>query len=182
MMRSLIRFAPWAVAAFLLAPATAFGSGTPEERDAGAAFEELKALAGSWQGEASPRSSDQTFAVTQEIRVTANGTVVVQTFMPGTRYEELNVFHMAGGDLVLTHYCDTGTQPTMKLDKASSQPNHLSFDFTGGTSFDPAKDHHIHSGDIRVLESGAVRSTWTVYEEGEAADVLVFDLSRAEGE
>ncbi len=48
----------------------------------------------------------------------------------------INMYHLDGDDLVLTHYCAGGNQPHMKLDRASATSGKLQFDFIGGTNLD----------------------------------------------
>ncbi len=161
------------------APATA-------ELTASEAFEGLKAMAGDWrgtaagQGEEAEASAAEAMEVHHRIQVSAAGTVVMETMGPDTEHEMINMYHLDGEDLVLTHYCAAGNQPTMRLDRASSSPGTLVFDFTGGSNLDPAVDVHIHSAKIRQLDEGKVESVWTSWTGGEQAGVMTFHLARTE--
>ncbi len=84
--------------------------------DAAAAFEKLKGLAGSWTG-AGPEGEGE---APHEYRLASAGTVVMETMYGGTDHEMINMYHLDGDDLVLTHYCSGGNQPRMKLDRASA--------------------------------------------------------------
>ena len=161
--------------------------GWAESIDAGQAFEQLKSLAGSWHGtpegegegaeaEAEAEAAGQ---VKHVFEVSAAGTVVMETMNPGTEHEMINMYHRDGEELVLTHYCAGGNQPTMQLNRASSTATELVFDFTGGTNLDPAVDPHIHSAVFTISETGLL-SEWMSHAGGEPSGKMTFHLSRAE--
>jgi len=45
----------------------------------------------------------------------------------------------------------------------------MQLSFSGGFNVDPATDGHIHAVSIAMEEDGSLKSTWTWYENGEAA-------------
>ena len=147
--------------------------------DPASAFESLKALAGSWQGTSGPADGERS-EVEHELRVASAGTVVMETMMPGTDHEMINMYHMDGEDLVLTHYCAGGNQPHMKYDPSRSSAGKLVFDFAGGTNLDPEKDGHIHSTTL-VLEEDGIEEHWNSYYGGKPAGTSVFRLTRKDG-
>ena len=85
------------------------------------AFATLKGMAGSWHGvpegtgEEAEAEADTAGEAAFEIAVSAAGTVVMETMAPGTEHEMINMYYQDGNDLVLTHYCAGGNQPTMRL-------------------------------------------------------------------
>jgi hypothetical protein len=171
-----------ALAILLLAAGAGAASAEVSARDA---FAALAGLAGTWQGV--PEGSGEAAApaeeaggVTHEIVLSAAGTVVMETMQPGTDHEMINMYHLDGDDLVLTHYCAGGNQPTMRLDRQASTAELLVFDFTGGTNLDPATDEHIHDMEIELMGDGQMESRWTGWSGGEAAGVMTFRLARAE--
>ncbi len=177
--------------AMLLSLAFAMAIATAPAADAGgveakAALDQLKSLAGTWTGKAEPggehEGADQELPgpAVHEIQVSAAGTVVMETMSPGTEHEMINMYHLDGEDLVLTHYCASGNQPTMRLDREQSTASKLVFDFTGGTNLDPAVDVHIHSAVITLKEDGGVESSWTGWAGGKPAGVMSFHLARGE--
>lgn len=145
--------------------------------DPKAAFERLKSLAGEWQGQAS-HGPQQSFPATVTYRLASNGTVVMETLMPGTPHEMISMYHLDGAELVMTHYCGIGNQPRMKLDTTASTPNELKFAFVGGTNLDPAKDGHIHAGALK-LDGAALIADWTFWAGGKEMGHNVFNLKRA---
>lgn len=168
------------VAAVLLLPVTAAAS---DELTAENAFERLKALAGTWEGSASGEGeeaaaeADATGKVVHEFEVTASGHVLMERMGPNTDYEMVNMYHLDGSDLVLTHYCSSGNQPRMKFNAATSAPNRLVFDFDGGTNLDSTPSH-IHSAEIRLDGKDRLDSAWMAHEGDEEAGTMTFHLKR----
>jgi hypothetical protein len=143
--------------------------------DAKAAFERLKTLAGTWEGQAGHGQTDQAATVTY--RVASGGSVVEETLFPGTPHEMISMYHIVDGELVLTHYCAMANQPRMRLDRNASTPDRLVFAFDGGTNFDPAKDTHVHSGVVE-WRGESLHNAWAVYSGGKEAGQNRFVLTR----
>jgi hypothetical protein len=162
-----------------LAPAVAAAGVSAEE-----AFDQLKGLAGTWEGEAegagaeAESEAEKTTSMVHEIQVSAAGTVVMETMAPGTDHEMINMYHLDGEDLVLTHYCAGGNQPQMRLDRAASSPDQLVFEFAGGTNLDPAVDNHIHAARIQFLGDNRMDSVWKAHAGGEEVATMTFHLAR----
>lgn len=156
------------------------------EIDTAEIFEKLKGLQGTWHGEAVQVSGEEhesgsgTLSVTHEFRVSSAGSVVMEIMGPGSDHEMINMYHLDGKDLMLTHYCSIGNQPSMRLDRNGSTPSSLKFDFAGGTNLDPEVDHHIHNSKILFSENGGLQSLWTSYAQGKQAAVMKFTLFRAQ--
>jgi hypothetical protein len=166
-----------ATAAAMLMAAVAQGAlagETPGKIDPKAAFEKLKTLAGEWNG-----TAGEGLSVPVIYKVSANGNVVMETLFAGTPHEMITMYHLAGGDLVATHYCSAGNQPRFKLDLAKSTPSELIFAFDGGTNFDPAKDGHIHNGRIGFAEDGKLEAAWAFHAGGKQVENKEFQLTRA---
>lgn len=140
------------------------------------AFDILRGLAGTWEGTAGDADAGSPARV--DYRVASGGSVVMETLFPGDAHEMISMYHLADGELVMTHYCSLGNQPHMRLDRAHSSPARLVFVFDGGTNFDPAYDGHIHAGEIRIGSDGTLAATWAYYEEGEQRDTKDFQLTR----
>jgi len=139
--------------------------------DAATAMEFLKTLAGEWQvgaahehGGAATASS---YGDALSFKVMAAGSAVVQTTRRGRPDEMESVFHMNGGQLLLTHYCALQNAPVLRFE-ASNTPGEIKFVFHGGTNFDPKVDAHFHEGTFRVIDKNTVEQTFTVYANGEA--------------
>ena len=147
--------------------------------DAKAAFARLKSLEGPWtlvSDEAGHGSADRPMSVAY--KVTAAGSVVMETLFAATDHGMVSMDHLDGDDLRLTHDCVAENQPHLKLDRTASTPDLLVFAFEGGTGFDPDKDMHMHSGRIEFVDGKHVESEWQGYEGREKAHAAEFALSR----
>jgi hypothetical protein len=167
-LRSVTLVAAWAA---LAAPALAQAPAV----DGKAAFERLKSLAGTWEGQAGHAQPGEPATVTY--RVASGGSVVEETLFPGTPHEMISMYHLVDGELVLTHYCAMANQPRMRLDRGASTPDRLVFAFDGGTNFDPAKDTHIHSGVVE-WKGATLHASWAVHSGGKEAGQNRLVLSR----
>jgi hypothetical protein len=162
------------------------GLGTASaELTADDAFATLKGMAGTWH--ATPEATGGEAAAeaetapegTFEFEVSAAGTVVMETMAPGTEHEMINMYFQDGDDLVVTHYCAGGNQPTMRLDREASTAERMIFDFTGGTNI-PEDGHYIHDIEIAIHGAGKVESIWKSWSSGEPAGGMTFHLARSE--
>jgi hypothetical protein len=160
------------LAATLTATAWAGDMPAAGKVDPKAAFEKLKSLAGDWEGK-----GDQGMATPVSYKVSAGGSVVMETLFPGTPHEMITMYHLAGNDLVATHYCAGGNQPHFKLDAEKSTPNELVMAFDGGTNI-PAKESYMHGGKIAFMPDGRIDTQWEVYGDGKVQGAHSFHLSR----
>ena len=160
------------LAVSLLGQAPAAAEDSPAE----VAFERLKGLAGTWNGK-SPEEHGDVTGTTHVFRVSANGTVVMETMFPDTDHEMINMYHLDGDTLMLTHYCAGGNQPRMRL-AAESTGDELIFEFDGGTNLDPEKDAYIHDARL-VLDGDTIESNWVSWNDGREEHKMVFTLRRA---
>jgi hypothetical protein len=163
-----------------LAAALALGSlaertvGAADAFDGKAAFETMKSLAGTWEGSIMTKDGPPA-TVTYEL--TSNKTVVMETLFGGTDHEMRSLYHMDRNDLVISHYCAVGNQPRMRLAKTSTA-SELVFDFDGGMNLDPAKDMHVHSGRVRLVDADHIETEWTAYQGGKQVGAHKFFLTR----
>lgn len=156
-----------------VAPVKAEAKGGVEAK---ATFEQLKALAGLWEGSVGEGKEAQTGEV--RYRLASGGKVVEETLMPGTPHEMISLYHLEGNELLLTHYCAIGNQPRLRLDRAASTPGELRFTYMDGTNLDPAKDMHIHGFTLSTTADG-IHHDWMSWKDGkEQQDHLRFALKR----
>jgi len=134
--------------------------------DAESAFEYFKSLAGEWHSAATEAHHGSTSPGTR-FEVKAHGSAVVQTVYEGQPNEMESIFHMDGGELLLTHYCALQNAPVLRF-AASDEPGRIDFVFHGGTNFDPAIDAHFHEGTFVVKDKDTVESSYVVFANGEA--------------
>lgn len=135
-----------------------------------AQLERLKALAGTWKGKGHGMDVEVTW------RVTGNGSAVVETMGPGTPYEMITVYHLDGDQLLLTHYCGAGNQPTLKA--VGGDAGSIAFDFVRATNLKPG-DEHMHALRITFVGPDALRSEWTSWKDGKPGEPAPFELTRS---
>jgi len=140
-----------------------------------AALEQLKELAGTWEGTTPAPEGVLTRSV---FAVTAGGTAVMETQFPGTDQEMVTIYFVDGPNLRATHYCSAGNQPHMRLDTRASAPGDLRFIFDGGTNFDPEKDMHIHSVRYVFGADGSLHEEWESRNEGKTSGTHKVTLTR----
>ncbi len=162
------------------ATGVAWVTAAPAYGDSAATFEKLKGLEGVWQGEAKRLGSEQKMAVSHEFAVSANGEVVKETFVPGSDHEMISMYYLDDDQIEITHYCDSGNHPVLRLDPERSNQKELQFNFVDSVNFDPATEYHIHAGKLAFLDTDTIEGSWTIFIEGKESHVLVFTLNRAE--
>jgi hypothetical protein len=129
---------------------------------ADAAFERLVALKGDWVNADAPAGSQGT--IVASYRVTAGGSTVIETLMPGQAEEMITVYYKEGGKIALTHYCMLGNQPRMRATEL--QGNVLSFEYIGGDNIDPRHDMHMHSVAFTFVSPDELRTDWQGWSDG----------------
>jgi hypothetical protein len=143
---------------------------------ASAALARVKALAGDWVS-AEDSEMVKKGDLVARYAVTAGGSAVVETILPGQAHEMVTVYHAEGPDLVLTHYCMEGNQPRMRAKNA--QGSHFDFAFDGGANIDPKRDRHMHSASLDLVGADEIRSVWTELADGKPVLVVKSHLVRS---
>ena len=151
----------------LLLAVTALADGPVTPKDA---FAQLKKLVGTWEEDSKDGGNKVIY------KLTGAGTTLIETQMPGTPMEMVSVYHMDGPNLIMTHYCAAGNQPTMKYKPGNGKS--IDFDFVKGSNMKPT-DMHIHAARIRILGPDTLESDWIAYANGKAAGTQTFKLKRA---
>ena len=106
-------------------------------RDAVEAFKQLSALVGDWSGKsASGREHKVNY------RLSAGGSVLVETWSLSSGRESMTLYHLDGESLMATHYCPQGNQPRLVLMPGSEK---MQFAFLDGTHLQVAGKSHQHS-------------------------------------
>jgi hypothetical protein len=90
----------------------------------------------------------------------------------------VTLYHLDGKQLILTHYCSAGNQPTMRaIPGTPGGPIH--FDYIGATGLHSVNDGHMHAMTFLQLAQDQLLTSWTFYENQEPAGDKVFKLVRA---
>jgi hypothetical protein len=125
-----------------------------------AAFEKLKGLAGTWSANMLERDGELT---TVEYRVTAGGSVVMETMFAGQPHEMINMYAVDGDSLIATHYCSGQNQPVLKLNAEKSTADELVFDFVK-VSGENTK-WYINALQLKFGKDGKVEEVWHTTEK-----------------
>ena len=140
------------------------------ESDAKKAFDQMKTLAGSWEGKT---SSGQTGQVTY--RTTSNGSALMSEIKSGPE-DMITMFHMDGDRLLMTHYCGAGNQPRMKA-TLSPDGKSVTFEFLDATNLSSPTAGHMHRAVFTMVDANHHTEEWTFAQDGkEQTDK--FDLQR----
>jgi len=123
------------------------------------AFDSLKKLVGEWTGTGKDGNPKETM-----FRLTAGGSVLVETLQPGKPMEMVSMYYMNGPDLMLTHYCLRGNQPQLKAQSAV-ETKKLSFKSVGGTNMQ-LTDFHMGQADFTLVDDDHFEVVWTSYTNG----------------
>jgi len=134
----------------------------PAPSPAKQSFEQLKALAGNWEGKIStqpptPDIDGKTMEVT--LRVTSMGNALMHEMRSEGRPDDpITMVYMDGDDLVLTHYCDAGNRPRMKATPTTDGKS-VEFEFldvAGSTKYG-----HMHHAVFTPVDANHHTEDWT---------------------
>jgi len=141
------------------------------EKKSNPGFEQLKKLEGTWE------SSDKEHPCTISYKLSAGGSILVETLSMGNHGEMVTVYHPEGDGLGMTHYCMLANQPHMKSGK-DNPAGVLRFVCDGGSNFKCASDKHMHSLVITWVDADHVKQDWALYDGGKEAGIHSFALVR----
>jgi len=169
-------------AALLLLTTAAFA-----ETDAQKSFDQLKTLAGTWEGPVTVNppqpemSSDKPVHIS--LRVTSRGNALVHemqesgTPLDPAKYDHpVTMFYVDGDRLILTHYCDAGNRPRMS-GKVSPDGKTVEFDFvdlSGSNNYG-----HMYHAVFTAVDANHHIEDWTYMMPGDKPVHAHMDLTRA---
>jgi hypothetical protein len=137
-----------------------------------AGFEKLKSLAGEWEGKTTDGKP-----VKATYKVTSGGSALSETLQAGTEPEMLTVYHMDGGQLMMTHYCSLANQPRMRAAASSGDPKSLDFQYVSATNLAKADAPHMHHLVVAFDDANHITQKWMLKGMGPDQEVA-FHLER----
>lgn len=147
------------VSATVAVLALAFAAGPVRAGSNGAAaFEQLKSLVGHWEA-----AKPGTEKATVDIELTSGGTALLEKLHMednGKPVEMITLYYVDGEQLKLTHYCMTGSQPTM-VATYTPETKTFTFDFAGITSLKSPDTGHMHHAVYTLIDNDHFKTTWT---------------------
>jgi len=114
--------------------------------------------------------------ITVEYRVVSGGSAIEERTFAGTPMEMITMYHDQGGKLAMTHYCSLHNRPGMIV--KSSDDDSIFFDFDPTCGVDSNSDTHMHSLRLTFDDDKTLTQTWTLFENGKAADEHPITLNR----
>ena len=158
---------------------TQLGAGSQDKLDKSAVakkqFEQMKMLVGNWEGMAMQGEDGSPGVVTY--RLTASGSVILETMNGGTPGEMITMYHLDGENLMLTHYCAMKNQPRMKA-TPSSDTSKIAFNYTDGTNMASDQVPHMHSLKLDFVGQDRFKAVWSMHAAGAEQSQAKFDLNR----
>jgi hypothetical protein len=136
-------------------------------------FEQLKTLAGEWEGK-----NSEGMPLRVSFEDTAGGTALMSQIRGHGPQNMVSMIHMDGSRLVMTHYCSAGNQPRMAA-TASPDGKTITFAFFDATNLATPDSGHMQRLVIAVVDSNHHTEDWTFSDHGKEMKEF-FDLHRTE--
>ena len=152
------------------------------QSDAQKSFDQLKTLAGSWEGivktyPSTPEADGKHAHAT--LRVTSMGNALLHEMrLEGRPDNPITMLYMDDDRLTLTHYCDAGNRPRM-VAKASPDGRTVEFDFVDVAG--STQCGHMHHAVFTVIDASHHTEDWTFMVEGKQGPMAIdahFDLHK----
>lgn len=147
--------------------------------DGRTAFERIKQLAGDWEADWEGREyGPGTSPLRVRYEVTTGGTVVREIANPGGAGEMTTQYYLDAQDLLVTHYCLFGNQPTMGLEPSLSTPEAFHFSLRRVSGLMGHGDClYMILEALLFINPGELRTRWSTHREDgslvEVHDVLL---------
>ena len=159
-----------ALSVLLLFAATAALAQTATQKS----FDQLKSLAGSWQGKTADGKPVQV-----SFRDTAAGSALMSEIHGHGPENMVSMFHLDGPNrIVLTHYCSVGNQPRMAA-TVSPDGKTFTFDYFDATNLATPDAGHMQRVVVTIVDADHHTEDWTFTDHDKQMKEF-FDLHRSE--
>jgi hypothetical protein len=125
----------------LLMLATSAAPGSSET-----AFEAFKGFEGRW----AIRSGQKTLPIEMTYEIGSKGSIVTEQFG-----KELSVFYRDGQSLLMTHFCNAGNQPRLRL-RENPRPGVFEFQMFDSTNLQSADADHVERVVYRLIDDKTI--------------------------
>jgi hypothetical protein len=160
------------ILALAMMAVTAYWAEARPASSADSAFEQLRNLAGDWEGKDEGGS-----VVHTSFRVVAGNTTVLETLRHADMEEMLTLYSVDGDSIALQRYCPTNNQPRMRATPAAGKVKQLVFEFQGAGNLPDSVTGHQHKLVIEFQDATHITERWTWRAKGKDA-LMVFHLAR----
>jgi hypothetical protein len=138
------------------------------------AFDQLKSLAGNWEGQDSSGSSGKV-----TYKVVSNGSAVMETLQPSNEPEMITMYTVDDDRIVVTHYCSAGNQPTMQTQPSPAANGKLDFSFVRLAGAKSSDEGHMVALSVSIPDKDHLTQTWTFLENGKSSsDTFTFTRAK----
>jgi hypothetical protein len=168
-----IRIAMLVLVTGLTVSAFAADARTPSATNASSAFEQLKALVGTWQADTDMGKLQATY------ELVSNGHVLLERVNDGSMHHNMITTYYVDGDaLALTHYCELGNEPHMVARKINLDGREIIFDFAGSGNLASLNAQHMHAATIRLVDADHFTGAWTMFENAKPKFTVTAQYAR----
>jgi hypothetical protein len=145
---------------FTLGLAMALSLPAAAQSDTQKSFDQLKTLAGSWDGTVHAAGTPMDGARTHvTLRVTSMGNTLMHEMKGDGPDDPITMITVDGNQLRLTHYCDAGNQPHM-VGTVSPDGKTFTFNFVDATNLQPAQGGHMQSATFNFIDANHHTEKW----------------------
>ena len=131
------------------------------ESNAARALEQLKLLAGDWEGTAEwTGARTGSYPMNAAYYITGNGSALVENLISEKAPVMTSVYHLDGNDLRLTHFCGAKNQPRLKAERIDLDHKAIDFDFVDITNLPSPDAPHVHGLEMRLIDSNHITVTF----------------------
>jgi hypothetical protein len=156
----------------LLAASLAVGTTGKAPSPAASSFDQLKALAGEWEGKDGAGN-----AVRTKFEPVAGGTAMLETLKMPSMEEMVTLYSVDGDGIALVHYCPTNNQPHMRSVPSAGEPGELVFLFQGATNLPDLATGHEQKLVMEFRGKNHIIERWTWRQNGKDTE-MVYDFTR----
>jgi hypothetical protein len=132
----------------------------------------LKSLAGRWEADTKIGTATATY------EVVSGGKAMMEHISIQGKHDMITVYYVDHNRLLLTHYCDTGTQPRMQASGINATTNSIDFHFVDITNLASIDTTHMHDLAIDFTGPDKIAEHWTMFEGGKSGRTETFDYHR----
>lgn len=150
-----------------------------EEGNAAKALDQLKSLAGDWEGTAQwTGARTGTYPMRVSYYVTGNGSALVENLITEGSPVMTSVYHLDGADLRMTHFCAAQNQPRLKADRIDLADGLINFAFVDITNLRSPDAPHVHGMEMRLIDSNHINITF-LFQTGDKESHERIELKRS---
>ncbi len=138
-----------------------------------AMFSQIKGLAGTWE---MPDDKGEKH-VGVVYRVVAGGSAVCEQMFPGSEHEMVNMYHLDGDRVLVTHYCAAGNQPRM-MATAQRATGVIVFSPESVTNLATPDTEYMANLELDMPDADHLTQKWTSQKAGKPTEHATFAMTR----